>query len=65
MNNPRIPRKKALDGKFHERRPVGKPRLRRENNISRDSSLLLNMRGRRTLARDRDICRRTTDGARA
>jgi hypothetical protein len=44
MDNSRIP-KKVLDGKFHGRRPVGKPRLRWEDNIRRDLLLLLNIRG--------------------
>jgi len=44
--------KKVLNGKFHGRRLVGKPRLRRENN-RRDFSLPL-----RRLKRDSDIWRR-------
>jgi hypothetical protein len=43
MDNSRIP-KKVLDGKFRGRRPVGRPRLRWEDNIRRDSLLLLNIR---------------------
>jgi hypothetical protein len=43
MDNSGIP-KKVLDGKFHGRRPVGRPRLRWED-IRRDSLLLLNIRG--------------------
>jgi hypothetical protein len=61
MDNCRIP-KKVLDGKFHGRRPVGRPRLRWEDNIRRDS--LLNIRGWRRWAGDRDIWRRTTEEAR-
>jgi hypothetical protein len=34
MVNYRIPTK-ALDGKFHGRRPVGRPRLRWEDNVRR------------------------------
>jgi hypothetical protein len=44
-----------LNGKFHGRRPVGRPRLRWEENTRRASLLLLNVRGRRKLAGDRDI----------
>jgi len=36
--------KKLLDEKFHGRRPVGRPRMRWED-ITRDFSLLLNIRG--------------------
>jgi hypothetical protein len=64
MDNSGIP-KKVLDGKFHERRPVGRPRLRWEDNIRRDSLLLLNIRGWRRWGVDRDIWRRTTEEARA
>jgi hypothetical protein len=64
MDNSRIP-KKVLDGEFHGRRPVGRPRLRWEDSIRRDSLLLLNVRGWRRRAGDRDIWRRTTEEARA
>jgi hypothetical protein len=57
--------KKVLDGKFHGRRPVGRPRLRWEDNIKRDSLLLLNRRGWRRWAGDRDIRRRTIEEIRA
>jgi hypothetical protein len=57
MDNSRIP-KKVLDGKFHGRRHVGRPRLRWEDNIRRDS-LLLNVRGWRRWAGNRDFWRRT------
>ena len=57
MGNSRIP-KKVLDGKFHGRRLVGRPRLRWED-IRRDSQLMLNIRGWRRLLGDRDIWRRT------
>jgi hypothetical protein len=52
MDNSRIPRK-VLDRKFHGRRPVGRSRLRWKD-IRRDS-LLLNIRGWRRRAGDRDI----------
>jgi hypothetical protein len=45
MDNSRIP-KKVLDGKLHGRRPVGRPRLRWEDNIRRDSLSLLDEMGR-------------------
>ena len=48
MDNIRIP--KIRDGIFHRRSPVGRPQLRWEENIRRDSSLLLNIREWRTLA---------------
>jgi hypothetical protein len=62
MDNSRIP-KKVLDGKFHGRRPVGRPRLRWED--IRRESLLLNIREWRRWAGDRDIWRRTVEEARA
>ena len=58
-------RKKVLDEKFHGGRPVGRPRLRREDDIRRDSLLLLNRRGQRRLAGYRDFWRRTTEEATA
>jgi hypothetical protein len=64
MDNSRIP-KKALDAKFHGRRPVGRPQLRWEDNMRRDSLLLLNIRGWRRWAGDRDIWRQTIEEARA
>jgi hypothetical protein len=49
MDSSRI-RKTALDGKFHGRRPVGRPRLRWESDVRRISPLLLvDIRGRRRL----------------
>jgi hypothetical protein len=66
MDNSRIPVKKVLDGKFHGGRRVGRPRLRWEDNISRDSLLLLNIRGWRRLTGGRDIWRPGSDaGCRA
>jgi hypothetical protein len=62
MDNSRIP-KKVLDGKFNGRRPVGRPRLRWEDNIRRDS-LLLSIRGWRRWAGDRVIRKRTVEKAR-
>jgi len=62
MDNSRIP-KKVLVGKFHGRRHVGRPRLKWVDNIRRDSSLLLNIRGWRRITRNRDIRRQTTEEA--
>jgi len=42
--------KTVPDGKFHGRRPVGRPRLRWESDVRRNSPLLLDIRGRRRLA---------------
>jgi hypothetical protein len=64
MDNSRIS-KKVLDGKFHGRRPVGRPRLRWEDNIRRDSLLLLNIRGWRRWAGYRDVWRRTIEEVKA
>jgi len=55
--------KKVLVGKFHGRRHVGKPRLRWVDNIRRDASLLLSIRGWRRIARNRDNRRQTTEEA--
>jgi hypothetical protein len=63
MDNSRIPNK-VLDLKFHGRSHVGRPRLRWEDNIRRDS-LLLNIREWRRRAGDRDIWRGTIEEARA
>jgi hypothetical protein len=63
MDNTRIP-EKIVNGKLHGRRPVGRPQLRWDD-IRRDCSVLLNIRGWRRLAGDRDIWRRTTEEARA
>jgi hypothetical protein len=62
MDNSRIPNK-VLDLKIHGRRHVGRPRLRWEDNIRRDS--LLNIREWRRWAGDRDICRGAIEEARA
>jgi len=51
MGNSKIP-KKVLNIKFH-----GRPRLRWEGNTSRNSSLLLNVRGWKRPEEDRDIWR--------
>lgn len=64
MDNSRIP-KKVLDWNFRGRRPVGRPRLRWEENIKRDFSLLLSIRGWRRLEGAREMWKRTTEVARA
>ena len=46
-----------MNGKFHRRRSVGRPRLRWEDNIRLYSSLLLNIRGWRGVVGDRDVWR--------
>ena len=64
MDRSRIPKtKKAQNGIYQGRRPVGRPRLRWEHNINRDSSLLLNIRGWRRLTGGRDIWRRNVEQA--
>jgi len=55
--------KKVLVGKFHGRRHVGKSRLRWVDNIRRESFLLLNIRGWRRIARNKDNRRQTTEEA--
>jgi hypothetical protein len=54
--------KKVLNGKFHGRRPTGRQRLRWEDNVRRDSSLQLNIRGCWRLAGCSDIWGATIDG---
>jgi len=51
-------KKEALDGKFHGRRPVGRPRRRWEDNNRRRLLVLLNVRGWRRIAGDRELLRR-------
>jgi hypothetical protein len=62
MDNSRVS-KKVLVGKFHGRRHVGRPRLRWADNIRRDPSLLLNIRGWRRVVGNRDIRRQTIEEA--
>jgi hypothetical protein len=45
--------KKILDGKFHNRRPVGKPRTRWKDVVRRNTSQILEIRGWRRQAEDR------------
>jgi hypothetical protein len=43
MEDERFP-KKVLNGKFHNTRPVGKPRARREDVVWRDTPQILEIR---------------------
>jgi hypothetical protein len=52
------PPQKAVNGIFNGRRPVGRPRVRWEENIRRDSSLLVNINGCQTLAGDGNMKRK-------
>jgi len=45
------PKEKVLDGKFHNKRPVGKPRTKWEHIFWRDTSQILGLRGWRCLLR--------------
>ena len=53
----RIP-KKALKGNFHTTRPVGRPRTRWADVVQRDALQLLEIRGWRRRAANRDEWRR-------
>ena len=46
--------KKALNGKFYNTRPVGKPRTRWEDVVRRDTSQILGIRRWRRRAEDRE-----------
>jgi len=56
MEDERIPLN-VLNGKFHNTRPVQKPRTRWEDIIQRNTSQILGIRGRRIRAEDRGECR--------
>jgi hypothetical protein len=43
-----------VNGKFHNKRPVGKPRIRREDAVRRDTSQILGRGGWRRRAEDRE-----------
>jgi len=64
MEDKRIP-KKVLNGKFHNARPVGKPRARWEDVVWRDTPQILGIRGWRRRAEDREEWRRLPREARA
>jgi len=63
MDNSRILKIKALHGKFHGRRLVGRPRHKWEDNNWRYFLLLLNVRDCRELAGD--VCRRIIEEGKA
>jgi len=46
--------KKILNVKFHNTRPVGKPRTRWENVVRTDTSQFLGLRGRRRPAENKE-----------
>jgi hypothetical protein len=64
MEDERIPRK-FLNGKFHNKSPVGKPRTRWKEVVRGDTSRILGIRGRRSRADDREKWRRRLREARA
>jgi hypothetical protein len=49
---------KVLNGKFHNTRPVGKPRTRWDDVVRRDTSEILGIRGWRRRAENREEWRR-------
>jgi hypothetical protein len=55
---------KVIDGKFHKRRPVGKPRTRWKDVVRRDTSEFLGIRGWRRRAEDGGEWRRLLKEAR-
>ena len=61
MGDERIP-KKVLYGRFHNKRPVGKPRTRWEDVVRRDTSHILEIRGLRRRAEDKEEWRRLLRG---
>jgi hypothetical protein len=48
------PQKKVLNGNFHTKRPVGRPRTRWANVVQRDALKLLGIRGWRRRTENRD-----------
>jgi len=56
MEDERIPppQKKVLNGNFHTKRPVGRPRTRWANVVQRDALKLLGIRGWRRRTENRD-----------
>jgi hypothetical protein len=64
MEEDRI-QKKALDGNFHTKIPVGRPRTRWADVVHRDVLQLLGIRGWRIRAANRDKWRHLTREAKA
>jgi hypothetical protein len=64
MENERIP-EMVLNGRFHNTRPVGSPTARRADAVQRDSLQILETRGWRRKAEDRDEWRHLFRGAKA
>ena len=60
----RIP-KKVLNVKFHNKRPVGKPSTRRGDVVRRDTSQIVEIRGWRRRAEDKEEWRRLPREVRA
>jgi hypothetical protein len=53
MEEGRIP-KKVLNGKFHNTRPVGRPRIKWEDAVQKDALQILGMQGWRRRVENRD-----------
>jgi hypothetical protein len=64
MEEERIP-KKVLNGNFHIKRPVGRPRTRWADVVQKDALQLLGIRGWRRRAANRDERRRLMREAKA
>jgi hypothetical protein len=56
---------KVFNGKFHNTRPVGRPRTRWANVVQRDALQMLGIRGRRRKVENRDACRHFLRDAKA
>jgi hypothetical protein len=56
---------KVIDGKFHKRRPVGKPRTRWKDVVWKDTSQILGIRGWRRRAEGGEEWRRLLRKVRA
>jgi hypothetical protein len=64
MEEGRIP-KKVLNGKYHNTRPVGKPRIRWEDAVQKDALQILGTRGWRRRAENRENWRQLFREAKA
>jgi hypothetical protein len=60
----RIP-KEVLNGKFHNTRPVGRPRIRWEEVVQKDALQILGTRGWRRRAENREVWRKLLREAKA